>query len=157
LEEDLVVESREPMSGSSTSVAPAVAATALLGAVLMVVSLFLDWYAVKAQARGDFDRYTLRAWDVFEATDTLMLLVALATLGLIVLRSRCAGRAFLLGGVLTSGWIVVQLVDRPAEVAFIDRSDLSLQVGAWIGLLGALLIAGAGALSRRRHAQPRDV
>jgi hypothetical protein len=123
----------------------------------MPVSLFLDWYAVKARARGDFDRYTLDGWDVFEATDTLMLLLALATLVLLALRPRYAGRAFLLGGVLTSVWIVVQLIDRPAELAFIDRSDLSLQVGAWLGLLGALLIAGAGALSRGRRARPSAV
>jgi hypothetical protein len=142
------------MPNTPKPVYPMAAAIALAGAALMPVSLFLDWYAVKAGAHGeDFGRYSLDGWDVFESTDTLMLLVALATLALVVLRTRFASRAWLVGGALMAGWIIVQLVDRPAELAFIDRSDLSLQIGAWLGLLGALLIAGAGALGRGRRAR----
>jgi hypothetical protein len=53
-------------------------------------------------------------------------------------------------GALMVGWITVQLVDRPAGLTFLHRSDLSLEVGAWLGLFGALLIAAAGALSSVR-------
>jgi hypothetical protein len=120
---------------------------ALAGAVLMPFSLFLDWYGVKRLAGRDFDAYTLDGWDVFESTDTLMLLVAIATVALVALRPRFAGRALLFAGALTAGWIVVQLADRPAVLGFLDRSDLTLEIGAWLGLLGAVLIAIAGALS----------
>jgi hypothetical protein len=127
---------------------------ALAGAVLMPASLFLDWYAVRAGAHGeDFGGYALDGWDAFESTDALLVLVALSAAALIVLRPTFAGRAWLLGGTLTAGWIVVQLVDAAGLRMFLHRSDLSLRIGAWLGLLGALLIAGAGALSGSRSAR----
>jgi hypothetical protein len=88
---------------------------------------------------------------VFESTDTLMVMVALTTLPLILYTPRYAGRALLLLGAAMSGWIVVQLIDTPALLGFVDRSGLSIEVGAWLGLLGALLILGAGALSSARR------
>jgi hypothetical protein len=133
---------------------PAVSAMALAGAVLMPVSLFVDWYGVKAGAHGeDFGAYKLDGWDAFESTDALMVLVALSTAALVVLSPSFAGRALLLAGTLTAGWITVQLVDGAGLRIFLHRSDLSLQIGAWLGLLGAVLIAGAGALSRFRSAR----
>jgi hypothetical protein len=125
---------------------------ALAGAVMMPTSLFLHWYAVKEQAGGrDFSGYSLDGWQVFESTDTLMVLVAIATVALLVVRPRFIGSVLLLLGALTSGWIVVQLIDGPPALAFFDRSDYSLRIGGWLGLLGALFTAGAGALSRRRR------
>jgi len=109
----------------------------------MPVSLWLHWYEVNT---GD-STFQPKGWDVFESTDTLMLLVSLATLALVVLNPRYAGRALLLLGAAMSGWIVVQLIDRPALLSFFDQADLSIQIGAWLGMLGALLILGAGALS----------
>jgi hypothetical protein len=126
----------------------AAAGIALAGAALMVVSLFLDWYAVKEGATGDNATIKLHGWNVFEATDAMMVLAALATLALVVLRPRGVALALLAVGALMAGWIAVQLVDRPAVLGFFDRSDLSLQVGAWLGLLGALLVLAAGAALR---------
>ncbi len=132
------------------NLAPAVAAMALAGAVLMPVSLFLDWYTVTTED----SRFTFDGWDVFESTDALMMLVGVATLALVVFRPRFAGRALLLAGALTSGWILVQVIDRPAALGFFGRSDVSLELGAWLGLLGALLILAAGGLSHRGHDRP---
>ena len=121
---------------------PAARLLALAGAVLMPVSLFLHWYEINT---GD-STFTSKGWDVFESTDTLMVMVSLATLVVVVLSPRHAGRALLVLGAFMSGWIVVQLIDRPAVIGYFDPG-LSVQIGAWLGLLGALLILAAGALS----------
>ena len=143
----LAVNQSEASAGAGS---PA-AAIALAGAVLMPVSLFLDWYVVPERAGGrDFGSFALDGWDAFEATDTLMVLVALTALALVALRPGVASRVWLLVGALTAGWLVVQLIDGPPTLGFLDRSEFSLDIGAWLGLLGALLIMGAGALGVRR-------
>ena len=113
------------------------AAVAAAGAVLLLVSLFLDWY-------GDQDEgYT--AWTVFEVIDLLLAgvaLIAISTFVSVAEIERRMPRAPLLvvGGaalVLTAS----QLIDPPPAVAL---SDLHLQTGAWLALAGsALLLAGA--------------
>jgi hypothetical protein len=128
---------------------PAMAARilALAGAVLMPVSLFLHWFELESYIEGA--SFSVKGWDVFEATDTLMVLAAIATLVLIATTPRQLGRALMILGALTAGFISVQLVAKPGSIGFADRSDLSLEIGAWLGLLGALLIVVAGALAAR--------
>ena len=121
----------------------------IAGAVLMPLSLFLDWYAVKQGATGDNARIEVSGWDVFESTDALMTVAALATVLVVATAPRHAGRVLMAIGALVAGFVTVQLIDRPATLLFVDRSDVSLQVGAWLGLLGALLIGLAGALADR--------
>jgi hypothetical protein len=65
-------------------------------------------------------------------------------------RPAFAARTLLGTGAIMAGWILVQVIDRPAVLGFVDRSNLSMQVGAWLGLLGALLVAGAGVLATLR-------
>jgi hypothetical protein len=124
---------------------------ALAGAVLMPVSLFLHWYEVKEGATGDNAKFTIKGWDVFESTDALMVLASIAAVGLIVTVPSYAGRILMLIGAFVTGYIVVQLVDRPGILSFVDRSDLSLEIGAPLGLLGAILILAAGAVASRSH------
>jgi hypothetical protein len=122
---------------------------ALAGAVLMPVSLFLHWYEVPEGATGDNARFTVRGWDAFESTDSLIVVAAVTTLVLIVTAPRRLGRSLMLVGALTTGFIAVQLIDRPATLGFLNRSNLSLEVGAWLGLLGALAVHAAGAHAAR--------
>lgn len=126
---------------------------ALAGAVLMPVSLWLHWYELKEGATGDNAKFTIKGWDAFESTDTLMVLGSIAVIGLIAIAPRHAGRTLMLIGAFLSGYIIVQLVDRPGILSFVDRSDVSLQIGAWLGLLGALLVVMAGAVAGRAGRQ----
>ncbi len=113
------------------------AVVAAVGAVLLLVSLFLDWY-------GDRDEgYT--AWTVFEVIDLLLAGIALVTISTFLSRAEIEPRLpraplLLLGSaalVLTAS----QLIDAPPAVAL---SDFDLQTGAWLALAGsALLLAGA--------------
>jgi hypothetical protein len=126
---------------------PATRLLAVAGAVLMPVSLSLHWYEIAEGATGDNARFTVSGWTVFESTDAVMVLAGVAALGLAFTAPRNAARALLLVGAVTTGFVAVQLVDTPGILAFADRSHLSLEVGAWLGLTGALLITASGAVS----------
>ena len=112
------------------------ATVAAVGALLLLVSLFLDWYGDRREGYS--------AWTLFEALD--LVLAALALLALSTFLSRTfeprlpEAPLMVLGGaalVLTAS----QLIDAPPAVAL---SDLDLQTGAWLALAGAaLLLAGA--------------
>ena len=109
-----------------------------VGAVLLLVSLFIDWY----DPGGD-------AWAVFESLD--LVLVGAAVCGLLAMAPRFGagglGRALPLIATIAFGVVVVQLFDPPPVV-----SDSDLATGAWLALaataimaLGALL--GAASIS----------
>jgi hypothetical protein len=118
---------------------------ALAGAVLLPISLSLDWYEVNT---GD-SLFTLDGWDVFESTDTLMVLTSIVTLALLVTWPAYVGRALMIAGAFATGFIAVQLIDRPGILGFANDSALSIEIGAWLGLAGALMIAVAGATTTR--------
>ncbi len=122
----------------------------LVGAVLMPASLFLDWYEIKEGATGDNSAISLKGWDAFESTDTVMVLAAIAALVLIVMAPAYVARALMFVGALATGFIAVQLIDQPAILGFVDSADLSLKIGAYLGLLGALLVVAGGAISSAR-------
>ena len=113
------------------------AAVAAAGAVLLLVSLFLDWYG------EDDEGYS--AWTLFELIDLLLAAIALAAVSTFLSRSDIEARLpqaplLVLGGaalVLTAS----QLINEPPAVA---GGDLGLQTGAWLALAGSLfLVAGA--------------
>jgi hypothetical protein len=118
---------------------------ALAGAVLMPISLTLDWYEVET---GD-SLFQVDGWQVFETTDTVMVLASIATLALLVTWPAYIGRALMVVGAFVTGFIAVQLIDRPGILGFADDSALSIEAGAWLGLGSALLIVAAGAAATR--------
>ena len=113
------------------------ATVAAVGALLLLVSLFLDWYGERDEG--------FSAWIVFEVIDLLLAAIALLALSTFLSRSGFEPRLpdaplLLLGGaavVLTGS----QLIDGPPAVTL---SELEVQTGAWLALAGAaLLLAGA--------------
>lgn len=110
---------------------------AAAGAVLLLVSLFLDWY-------GDGDA-TISGWRVFEAIDLLLAAVALLALSTVAARSglepRLPRAPLLVLGMVALAVVFTQLVNDPPAVA---GSDAGVESGAWLALAGAaLLLAGA--------------
>jgi hypothetical protein len=109
-----------------------------VGAVLLLVSLFIDWY----HPGGD-------AWAVFESLD--ILLAGAAVCGLLAVAPRFGtgglGRALPIISAIAFAVVLVQLIDPPPVVR---HSDLA--TGAWLALaataimtLGAIL--GAASIS----------
>lgn len=113
------------------------AMVAALGAVLLLVSLFLDWYG-----NGDDG---VSAWTVFETLDLVLAAIALLSISTFASRAGAAHRLpdvslVLLAGV---GLVIVfsQLVNDPPRVAGLEPQ---LEIGAWLGLAGtAIMLAGA--------------
>jgi hypothetical protein len=128
------------------------ATVAAAGGIVLLVSLFLDWY-------GD-DREAFSAWTLFEVIDLLLAAIALLGLSAFVSRAGIEPRMpdaplLLLGGaavVLTAS----QLIDGP-PTAF----ELELQTGAWLALAGSLLMLAGAFMSVARvsfsveHREPR--
>ena len=103
-----------------------------VGAVLLLVSLFIDWY----DPGGD-------AWAVFESLD--LVLAGAAVCGLLAVAPRFGaaglGRALPLITAIAFAIVVVQLFDPPAIV-----SDSDLATGAWLALAATAIMAGGALL-----------
>lgn len=105
-------------------------ALAALGAVLLLVSLFLDWYE------------GLTGWEAFESLDLVVLLASLAVLAAVAGAFDWLGARLLAPlGLLLLVIVVVQLVEPPPAVV-----DQDLGTGAWLAVAGAALVLLGGAL-----------
>lgn len=124
-----------------------------LGAILLLVSLFLEWYQPGAEA-----------WDVFEVWDLVLALLAIGALVAV------AGRLGF-GPPRPASWLIVPaaaaliivfyaLVDPPPITA--GSSDGDPSTGLWLALAGSVLMAAGAVLSVARisvainAAGPRD-
>jgi hypothetical protein len=105
---------------------------AALGALLLLVSLFLAWF-------GD-----LNGWQAFETLD-----LVLAALAILALAAAAAGAGLLSGpsprllaplGALLLVIVAVQLVEPPPAIS----DDADVETGAWLALAGAALVAIGG-------------
>jgi hypothetical protein len=113
-----------------------------IGAVLLLVSLFLDWFAPGRSA-----------WTVFEIDDLVLAGLALLVLGVAladVLARPEPQRYFPEGSVVWAGVgaliIVVATLIQPPPAAL----HSSREIGAWLGLGGAVLMMAGGILMRAR-------
>jgi hypothetical protein len=114
-----------------------------VGAVLLLVSLFIDWY----DPGGD-------AWAVFESLD--LLLAGAAVCGLLAMAPRFGagglGRALPLIAAITFAVVAVQLFDPPPVV-----SESKLASGAWLALAGSAIMALGALLGAARISVTVDV
>jgi hypothetical protein len=109
-----------------------------LGGLVLLVSLFLDWYGA--------DRESVSAWTAFEIVDLLLATIALAALAWVL--AELSGRrvpdlsqAMAMGiAVATLAIVVVNLIDPPPALFGGDPD-----VGAWMAL-GAAIAMTIGAL-----------
>ena len=109
-----------------------------VGSLVLLVSLFLDWY-------GD-----LNAWGAFEVTDVLLAALALtalvAALGLIAPELALLDRRWLLISVFAATVLVVAAILSPPPTA----GGADPQTGAWIGFAAALAMLAGAVLSLGR-------
>jgi len=108
---------------------------AAVGAILVLVSLFLDWFEPG-----------LTGWTVFEALDLVLAAAALTVLGV---AARSFGftlvdkRAGVAAAAVAFLVVVSQLIDHPPAAIGAD-----VEVGAWLALAGALLMLLGALMSR---------
>jgi hypothetical protein len=102
-----------------------------LGAVLLLVSLFVDWY----DPGGD-------AWRVFESVDMLLAAAAVACLIAVVPRYAALQRTVPVIAFAALFVVVVQLIDPPPSA----RDD-GIETGAWLALAATALMAAGATLS----------
>ena len=111
---------------------------AALGGLLLLISLFLDWYET------DVSGERANAWNVFEVLDLVLAAAALAALvvfaGLFARSLPLAPRTLLPLGLVAFVIAGSQLLNPPPVVG----EDASVEAGAWLALAGAaLMLAGA--------------
>ncbi|MEA2333143.1 MAG: hypothetical protein QOH58_3281 [Thermoleophilaceae bacterium] len=108
---------------------------ASVGAVLLIVSLFLDWYE------------GLTGFTVFEFIDLLlvvMALIAIASLvgGLGLIRPAISPARSLAVAIFTVVVVVTQILNHPPAAAGVGGPGK--EIGIWLALAGAaLMVAGA--------------
>ena len=122
---------------------------AVLGGLLLVVSLFLTWFATKGKgvingAHGDFS-----AWDLFAKTRILLLLAGLVPLILAYIIARNhelswpRGEATAVIAVFAFGLVLYNgVVSRPGT----SNQLVSLQLGYFLAILGTLLMLAGSAV-----------
>jgi hypothetical protein len=104
-----------------------------VGAVLLLVSLFIDWY----RPGGD-------AWAVFESIDLVLAGAAISALLAMAPRLGNGGLGRALPIISAAAFVVVavQLIDPPPVV-----SDSDLRTGAWLALAATAVMAAGSLLS----------
>jgi len=128
-------------------------AAALAGLVLLA-SLFLDWYRPAGGGAG------VSGWEAFTIVDLLLALLALAALGLPLITasqrapavSIAADTLTTLVGIVVSALILIRTLNTPGLGADEDAERLA---GAWIGLAATLAIVLAGFVAMRNEGLDR--
>jgi hypothetical protein len=142
-----------------------------LGAALLAGSLFLPWYAVSVTHAGGSLHGTIAAL-AGEKVGALTAAHALSALSVVLLvlaglslldalvplaraRSRVpegAGGAVVVLGIVASGFVLYRMIAPPPPAS--ELLTLSLREGAWLALLGALMVALGGLWPRAIPAAP---
>jgi hypothetical protein len=119
----------------------------VLGGVALFVSLFLSWYEGRFAGESG-----LTAWTAFELLDILLAGLAVTAIAVAVpvrrepgTPSPAAERWLPWVGLAALVLVVISFLNDPP-----GARDRGLEVGAWIGLAGAVALAAGGLLSFTR-------
>jgi len=115
---------------------------AAVGAVALLVSLLLPWYAV--------DTATLNGFESFSVIDVLLVLLVLLALALVVLQATRDSPAGPVGaavltatfGILCALLVLYRLINQPGSNELVE-----VRPGAWLGLAATVAIAAGGWLA----------
>jgi len=115
---------------------------ALIGAILLFVSLFLDWYSLPG--------FTVTAWTAFEVWDIVLAVLALAVIASAASklgwwRGPTHSLALEILGLAAVVIVASQLINRPPAALHSDIGD-----GGWLALVGAVMMAAGALLAEAR-------
>jgi hypothetical protein len=126
---------------------------AAVAAVLLLIDMFLGWYGPHADV-GE----SVTAWESFSLIDLLLLVTALAAIGLAFLTAtqRTVALPVTLAVIVTAlGFVATLLVafrvliDQPGFSVGVPDSFVDNEIWAWVGLLACAAILYGGYLSMR--------
>jgi hypothetical protein len=116
----------------------------LVGGVALLASLFLNWFEPRFTGEAG-----LSAWAAFELLDIVLASLAVVAIAATVPIPREGGTATMIAGrwlpwvgLAALLFVAVTLLNDPP-----GARDRGLEVGAWIGLAGAVALAVGGLLS----------
>jgi hypothetical protein len=116
-----------------------------LGALGLIVSLFLHWYSRQG--------ITLTAWDVFEFLDWALLACAVVAIAGVAITLTDTAPRWLAPAAIVALYIAISQVIDPPPLAH----GATREVGAWLGLGSAAAMAGGVALAAASIAITVDV
>src|SRR5215213_2954387 len=138
------------------------------GAVVLFISLFLDWYKVKFKGFGGSNIGAQsgggNAFDALGIGPVFLLIVALAVIAIVVVRALAAEPAglpvplstIILGlGALAALYTLFRLLVTPVDVpdALEDSVDVGRSIGVFLAFLSTLAITAGGFLSARERGE----
>lgn len=129
------------------------------GGVALLASMFLHWYGLDLASFGPLGDVVpeLTAWQAFDVLDIVLALLALVPLALVFTQATRPSPAIpvffsvmtVLAGALAALLILYRIINQPGPNEMVD-----VQLGAWLGLLAALVVAGGGWRSMRVEPVP---
>jgi hypothetical protein len=135
------------------------------GIILILVMFIFDWYSVKV-AGTSVPNSGVDAWDAYGFIDIILLLTALAAIGLALLAASdaepglpVAGSAIVCAlGILAVVLILFRIIDKPGgDVGALSNAlggpevSVSLSIGVFLGLISAAGIAVGGYLAMQEE------
>jgi hypothetical protein len=127
------------------------------GAVVLLVSMFLDWYRLDLPERvagREIDVPTFTAFEGLERSDVALVVAAVLALvfaGMLLARvlseSPAPALALLGAGLFAVAVVVYRGSSRPGRLLFGQEVDTTLQLGWYLALVAAAAVALAGLLA----------
>ena len=131
------------------------------GGVVLLVVMFLDWYAAggQTQVQGqDFEiSFGFNAWQAFSVTDLILALTAATGIALAVLTASRRSPALPVAlsvvtstlGIFATLLVLYRILNQPGPNDFVE-----VKFGAFLGFLAVLAIAAGGYRSMRDEEGP---
>jgi hypothetical protein len=127
------------------------------GALVLLVSMFLDWYKLDLPERvagREIDVPTFTAFEGLERSDVALVVAAVVALvfaGMLLARllseSPAPALALLGAGLFAGAVVVYRGSSRPGRLLFGQEVDTTLQLGWYLALVAAAAVALAGLLA----------
>ena len=136
-------------------------------ALLLIISLFLPWYAVSASLGPGVPAVSasVTGWESFSYTDLLLFLVAAVVIALAALTAAGSlpelpvpiGQIVLGAGVLALLLVLFRLLNLPGDAGGLVGVDVGRKLGGFVALIAAAGIAFGGTQAAASRAPERAI
>jgi amino acid transporter len=131
---------------------------AIVGGVLLAISVFLTWFATKGDGEIDGQQGSFSAWDTLSVTRILLLLAAIAPLVLAYIIARDHALSWPRGeltAVIAIAALGLVLYNGLAARPGTSNSLVGLEFGWYLAVVATLLMLGGSAVRSSGGERPR--